>query len=176
MGSQQETERTVHLPAMRRADGLWRSRRSVGGIECLKEGLLGTARSVIVPFVIRTLHFCASPCQSTSIPSIPLWNLCADSLAQGDRTDFEMFSDLHNGHNWPVTIEVTNDVDAHQVTFRFVSDTVDVECVYDDVFDANTALTAAISPDVSTKDDLQIYSLSVASMSSPHSLHPLVSE
>lgn len=89
------------------------------------------------------------------------WEL-RDSLAQGDRTDFEMFSDLHNGHNWPVTIEVTNDVDAHQVTFRFVSDTVDVECVYDDVFDANTALTAAISPDVSTKDDLQIYSLSVA--------------
>ncbi len=71
----------------------------------------------------------------------------------------------HNGHTWPVTINVTNDRNAHQVTFRFVTETVDVECVYDDVFDAHTALKATISPDVSTLDDMQIYSVNVHSIS-----------
>ena len=89
--------------------------------------------------------------------------MSTDALGQGDRTAFEMLSELHNKDTWPVTIEVTNDIDANQVTFRFVTDTVDVECVYDDAFAAETTLTASIAPDVSTDDDMQIYSISVDS-------------
>ena len=62
-----------------------------------------------------------------------------------------------------MTIEVTNDLVAGQTTFHFVSATVSVECVYEDTFDTNEDLVATMSPDVSTKDDLQIYSISVSS-------------
>merc|ERR1719295_1046366 len=89
------------------------------------------------------------------------WEL-RDDLGQGDRKNFELITEENNGPTWPVTIEVTNDLVAHQTTFRFVSDTVDVECVYDDNFDSNTDLVATISPDVSTRDDLQIYSLTAS--------------
>jgi len=93
-----------------------------------------------------------------------------DILGQGDRTNFEEITTEHNDHTWPVTVEVTNDMDRHEVTFRFFSDNVDVECVYDDVFAPNTNLIAAMTPDVgqNAKDDIEIYSVS-ASIDRPFS-------
>merc|ERR1719474_1655033 len=101
---------------------------------------------------------------SQSTENKDFWRM-RDNLGQGDRTNFEEISTEHNDNTWPVTIEVTNDMNAHQVTFRFYSDTVDVECVYDDVFAPNTDLIVTIAPDVgqNDKDDMHIHSVSVSS-------------
>jgi len=94
----------------------------------------------------------------------PFWRM-RDNLGQGDRTNFEEITTAHNRDTWPVSIEVTNDMDAHQVTVRFVSESVTTECVYDDVFAPNTELIATISPDVGReeRDDMKIHSVSVSS-------------
>ena len=63
-----------------------------------------------------------------------------------------------------VTIEIVNDMDANEVTFRFTSDTTTAECTYIDSF-SDGAFVYGILPD--TQDDLSdnfhIYSIEVTS-------------
>ena len=63
-----------------------------------------------------------------------------------------------------VTIEIMNDMDANEVTFRFTSETTTAECTYSDSFSTNE-FVYGILPD--TQDDLSdnfhIYSIEVAS-------------
>ena len=63
-----------------------------------------------------------------------------------------------------MTIEIVNDMDANEVTFRFTSDTTTAECTYIDSF-SDGAFVYGILPD--TQDDLSdnfhIYSIEVVS-------------
>ena len=52
------------------------------------------------------------------------------------------------------------------MTFRFVTDTLDLECVYYDAFDGDASFVAAMEPDHSTSltgDQFWINSISVES-------------
>lgn len=92
-----------------------------------------------------------------------------DALAggdTGDRTEWTTFSGsvLVNDDTWPVTIEVVNDVENGEVTFRFESGSVAAECVYNDHFDVDDGkfVVGVIADGASgDKDDFEITQVSV---------------
>ena len=61
-----------------------------------------------------------------------------------------------------MTIEIVNDMDANEVTFRFSSDTVEAECTYEDSFGAGRFIYG-ILPDTEDDDadDFHIYSIGI---------------
>ena len=63
-----------------------------------------------------------------------------------------------------VTIEIVNDMEANEVTFRFTSDTVTRECTYSDSF-ADGAFVYGILPDTqdALSDNFHIHSITVTS-------------
>ena len=63
-----------------------------------------------------------------------------------------------------MTIEIVNDMDANEVTFRFTSDTTTAECTYIDSF-SDGAFVYGILPDTQDdlSDDFYIYSIGVTS-------------
>ena len=63
-----------------------------------------------------------------------------------------------------VTIEIVNDMDANEVTFRFSSNTTTAECTYTDSF-SDDAFVYGILPDTedALSDDFYIYSIEVTS-------------
>ena len=63
-----------------------------------------------------------------------------------------------------MTIEIVNDMEANEVTFRFTSDTVTREGMYSDSF-ADGAFVYGILPDTedALSDDFYIYSIEVTS-------------
>ena len=65
-------------------------------------------------------------------------------------------------HPLSVTIEIVNDMDANEVTFRFSSDTVEAECTYEDSFGAG-GFVYGILPDTEDDDadDFHIYSIGI---------------
>ena len=65
---------------------------------------------------------------------------------------------------YSVTIEIVNDIDANEVTFRFTSDTATAECTYSDSF-SDGEFVYGILPDTQDdlSDDFYIYSIGVTS-------------
>ena len=65
-------------------------------------------------------------------------------------------------HPLSVTIEIVNDMDANEVTFRFSSDTAEAECTYSDSFDAGRFIYG-ILPDTEDDDadDFHIYAIGI---------------
>ena len=62
-----------------------------------------------------------------------------------------------------MTIEIVNDMDANEVTFRFTSDTTTAECTYEDSFGAG-GFVYGILPDTEDgdADDFHIYSIGIS--------------
>jgi len=87
------------------------------------------------------------------------------ALADGSLENWEELggTTVHNGATWPVTIEIVNDMDANEVTFRFSSNTTTAECTYSDSFGAG-GFVYGILPDTEDgdADDFHIYSIGIS--------------
>ena len=72
-----------------------------------------------------------------------------------------------------VTIEIVNDMDANEVTFRFSSNTTEAECTYEDSFSAGRFIYG-ILPDTEDydADDFHIYSIGIT----PNGSGPVTAE
>merc|ERR1711902_348959 len=56
-------------------------------------------------------------------------------------------SEHHNDRNWPVTVEVTNNIIDGEVTVAFISASQHLECKYSDNFDSDTDLVFGVLGD-----------------------------
>ena len=89
-----------------------------------------------------------------------------DALAGGDYNNWYEISTEHNEDNWPLSISVTNDIINGETTVRFFSPTVDLECVYNDVFEPNVDLTMGWNPDPASSnnpDEVEFDSITIGS-------------
>ena len=78
--------------------------------------------------------------------------------------NWHKLSTVLNGNNWPVSITVTNDIEANTVTVRFFSSAVDLECVYEDAFESTTDLKVGWNPDLySGSDETDVSSVTISS-------------
>lgn len=87
------------------------------------------------------------------------WSL-RGALAEGDSDNWSIFSSEVNGKDaWPYLLEITNDVENNQVTFRQKSKDLDVSCTFDGAFDVDTPITIGLMPDA--PDDVNIESIAL---------------
>jgi len=93
-----------------------------------------------------------------------------NALAGGDRNDWAQIAGkrVNNGNTWPVRIEIVNDIDANEVTFKFSSKTTEEECVYSDAFAAGHFVFGMIPDSARGKnDDFVIDSITVTTALTP---------
>jgi len=92
------------------------------------------------------------------------WELRA-ALAGGNKNNWRQIggSRHDNGNKWPVTIEVTNNIIADEVTVKFLTQSVQQECVYQGAFATDTDLTFGVMPDANDDaDEFNIHFITVA--------------
>ena len=89
------------------------------------------------------------------------------AMAGGDSENFYLLTEDPNEETWPITLNITNDVASNQVTFSFVSDTLNLECIYNDTFPVDEDVVVALQSDINgndvNKDDIYIEYISVQS-------------
>ena len=91
------------------------------------------------------------------------WSMRA-ALAGGDYMNWYELSTVSNGHNWPISMDITNDIEANTVTVRFSTATLDLECVYNDAFESATDLKVGWNPDLYTgSDEVIVNSVTISS-------------
>ena len=74
------------------------------------------------------------------------------AMAGGDAENWHLLTEDTNKETWPITLNITNDVASNQVTFSFVSDTLNLECIYNDTFPVDEDVVVALQSDINKND------------------------
>ena len=89
------------------------------------------------------------------------------AMAGGNVSNWHLLTEDTNEETWPITLNITNDVASNQVTFSFVSDTLNLECSYNDTFPVDEDVVVALQSDINgndvTKDDIYIEYINIES-------------
>lgn len=86
-----------------------------------------------------------------------------NALAGGSNYNWHPLSNQGNQNTFPVTVSLTNSPESNEVKFTFSSATLQLECVYQDSFQSNVDLVAALIPDAHGDDGVRISSITVNS-------------
>ena len=76
------------------------------------------------------------------------------ALAGGNVSDWYLLTSDPNDETWPITLNITNDVASNQVTFSFVSDTLNLECIYNDTFPLDEDVILGLQSDINGVDEI----------------------